>query len=169
MFSFSARKRLVLNTFLSVLDYGDTISSLCLLKKFDAFYHSSLRFVTRVSSAQTYHWMLHSNFLRHCWADYSITLVLYWLSALFHIIQVTHLLLQFPTPRTEIGKTGFLSFAQHLCNDFHTFTSTCLKLGKIQPKEPNFSQISLNVFVGLFFVNFLKGQQLKPMLFYLWK
>lgn len=60
-FPYSARKRLVQSTFLSVLDHGDIIymhSSMSLLKKLDVLYHSALRFITGVL-ARTHHCTLY--------------------------------------------------------------------------------------------------------------
>lgn len=56
-FPFTARKRLVLSTFLSVLDYGYIIymhASSSYLKKLDVVYHSALRFITG-AAVSTHH------------------------------------------------------------------------------------------------------------------
>lgn len=62
-FSFSARKRLIQATFLSILDYGDILymhANLSSLKMLDSVYHAALRFVTD-SGFRTHHCSLYES------------------------------------------------------------------------------------------------------------
>lgn len=137
-FSFLARKRLVQSTFLSVLDYGDTIymhAPLCLLKKLDAVYHSALRFVTGAPS-RTHHCDLYSKvqwpslYLRRKLhmllfiAKALLGKLPYYICNLLTFCTLSYgtrsshkLLLQSCTPRTELGKTGFSFYAPYLWNE----------------------------------------------------
>lgn len=137
-FPYLARRRLVQSTFLSVLDYGDTLymhSSLFLLKKLDVLYHSALRFITG-ASARTHHCTLYETVQ---WSSLSIRRKIHALTFIakalmgklplyiFNLLSFQDstyrtrssekILLRTPFTRTELGKTAFSSFAPKAWNE----------------------------------------------------
>lgn len=137
-FPYSARKRLVQSTFLSVLDYGDLIymhSTSSLLKKLDVLYHSALRFITG-ASARTHHCTLYetvqwsSLFLRrksHALIFIAkalmgklplyISNLLSYHNSVYRTRSSEKILLITPSTRTELGKTAFSSYAPNVWNE----------------------------------------------------
>ena len=140
-FSLPSRKRLVVNLFLSQLDYGDTVYRFAcptVLAKLDPLYHAALRFITN-SAFRTHHCVLYSLV---GWSSLSTRRFLHWyvliykallgtlplyINSKFVLAHNSHNLRSsswlrciVPSVRTEAGRRSLSYFGPWSWNDLQT-------------------------------------------------